>query len=580
MSTVISDGDLVDLDETIESVEDLSELLNLIGDVSPEEVRKEAVQLRNLATQARTLPTDSKADKLLAEVRAILLNNPSEKILVFTQFRETQDYLKSRFRAKGHQVALFHGEQGSSGYSKRAEFERFKRNPSVQVMVSTDVGSEGLNLQFCRFLFNYDLPWNPMRIEQRIGRLDRIGQTRSVHIYNFLLAGTIDGRILDVLQDRIRLFEETIGNLDPILGDDIESTIRDMLLAGEGEAEQKLIDLQELAEGRLKEAREAEAKMADFVMDKESFRQDVVDKLLERVPPFTHKDIEHLARAFLTRYPQGDLFRQEGDRICTIVVPEPFRQECRKLYLVTLQDTYRGTFDPAKAIQEDTIDFFAFGHPFIDAIVRFCTEPEKHGHFRSQTALRVLHHPDYIGYEGIQFNYIVKFQGVQPYCRLVPLLLGKTGHYDESLSRLVFNLDVVTSTQTEMSSAWTLPLLEKLYWQSQTIIAQIAEEELRRFGERNTRYFADLEVKTSRLFDYRLRNQHDELERRSERLDSARQARQTRIVPALEGQVKATTERIEVLKLERKAKLEELQIKKEPILESIELLNVAYVRVI
>ena len=578
-SKEISDDELAELDETIESVEDFDELFNLIGSVSPEDACSEIDQLRDLATQARNLPIDSKADKLLAEVSPLLQDNPSEKILVFTQFRETQNYLKSLFEARGFQVALFHSEQGSSGYSKRTEFERFKKNPEVQVMISTEVGGEGLNSQFCHILFNYDLPWNPMRIEQRIGRLDRIGQKLNVHIYNFFLADTLDGRILDVLQNRIRLFEETIGNLDPILGDDIESSIRDMLLSGEVEAEQKLADLEELAAKRLKEAREAEAKMADFVMDRASFRQDTSDALLERISPVTNQEIERLARNFLVRYPHQDLFKTEEDKVYTITVPGRFQQECKNLYELDLHKTYKGTFDPATAIQEDTIDFFAFGHPLIDAIIKYCIEHERHGHFRSQTALRVLHHPDHVSYEGVQLNYVVVFRGVQPYKKLIPLVFDQNGNYDEGFSQIVFDLDIDKHTKTKMSSLWTRPLLENFYEQSQTLIAQIAEREMQQFQERNTRNFTDLEVKTVRLFDYRLRNQRTELERRKDRLEDARQRKQTRVIPALEGQVKATVERIKNLEEEREIKLAELQNQKEAVLESIELLNVAYVKI-
>ena len=226
-----------------------------------------------------------------------------------------------------------------------------------------------------------------------------------------------------------------------------------------------------------------------------------------------------------------------------------------------------------------SIDFFAFGHPLIDAIIKYCIEHERHGHFRSQTALRVLHHPDHVSYEGVQLNYVVVFRGVQPYKKLIPLVFDQNGNYDEGFSQIVFDLDIDKHTKTKMSSLWTRPLLENFYEQSQTLIAQIAEREMQQFQERNTRNFTDLEVKTVRLFDYRLRNQRTELERRKDRLEDARQRKQTRVIPALEGQVKATVERIKNLEEEREIKLAELQNQKEAVLESIELLNVAYVKI-
>lgn len=576
----LSDEDLAELDETVESIVDLDELFNLLGVVTPKVAQAEIAKLRDLAKRARALRIDSKAEKLLDSVEEILQDNPSEKILIFAQFRETQRYLCDLFQTRGHAVALFHSEQGANGYSKRREFERFKKSPEVRIMVSTEVGGEGLNLQFCHILFNYDLPWNPMRIEQRIGRLDRIGQTRNVHIYNFSLVGTLDARILDVLQNRIRLFEETIGNLDPILGDDIESSIREMLMADEAESERKLTDLQELAEQRLVDAREAEQAMADFVMDRASFRQDTFDRLMGRTPPVTHQAIERLIRGFFSRYPHEDLIKAEDGNVCTIVVPDRFREECKRLQGVPLENHYKGTFDPATAIEEDTIDFFAFGHPLIDAIVKYCTEYETHGHFQAQTALRVLKQPDYRGYEGLQSNYILVFRGVREYRKLVPLVLDRSGAYDEATSWSLFDADYVEDHEAEMSPSWTLPALEALNERSWLLVDQIAERELLQFQERNASDFADLQIKTARIFDYRLRNQQAELERRQERLADAQARNQTRIVPALQGQVRATAARLKELAAEREKQLAELENQEEAVLGSVKLLNMALVKVV
>jgi superfamily II DNA/RNA helicase len=93
----------------------------------------------------------------------------------------------------------------------------------AQVLIATEAGGEGINLQFCNHMINYDLPWNPMRLEQRIGRIHRYGQDRDVHIYNFAIKGTIEEHIMSLLYDKIYLFEQVIGELDDILAElDIE----------------------------------------------------------------------------------------------------------------------------------------------------------------------------------------------------------------------------------------------------------------------------------------------------------------------------------------------------------------------
>lgn len=572
-----SEDDLEERAETLESIDQLDDLFSLTGGLSHAEARAEVKNLRKLAARARAIPVDSKAEKLVAAVTPILNNDPTEKVLIFMQFRETQTYLQGLFEREGYQVALFHGEGGDSTYNKRVEFEKFKKDPAVRIMLSTEVGGEGLNFQFCHVMFNYDLPWNPMRIEQRIGRLDRIGQKRDVHIYNFFLEETLDARILVVLQERIRLFEETIGNLDPILGE-IEDRIEEIVLADEEQVEQKLAELEEWAEERVHKAREAETKMADFIMDARSYRRDTVDEILGREPPVSSRDIEQFTSDSLARYPH-DTLESIGDNICIITVPPRFRQDCRRLYSIHLEEKYKGTFDPKIAIEEDTLDFFAFGHPLFDAIIRYCTDSETSNHFDAQTAFRVLHHSDHAGHEGIQFNYVITLEGVRTYKKLVPVVLDLDGRYDEELSHLILSLPADEEAAETLDVGLSIPVLRNLEERSQTIIAEIAGQEMSEARDRNARDYAEAEKKLTRLFDYRLRNQQAELERRQARLEDAKQRGQTRIIPAWDGQVRATQARIEELEKHREEELSSLQEQQEINL-SIELLNVAYVKIL
>ena len=515
----------------------------------------------------------------MQQVKAVLDSDPTEKVLIFTQFRETQTYLRELFETEGFQIALFHGEQGPATYDRRHEFERFKKSPDVRIMISTDVGGEGLNFQFCHVMFNYDLPWNPMRIEQRIGRLDRIGQRRDVHIYNFFLEGTLDARILTVLQDRVRLFEETIGNLDPILGDDMERDIRDIVLADEAKAEERLADFEEQAERRTREAREAEEKMADFIMDMRSFRRDTVDEILGRKPPISNQDIERFTRAFFGRYPQADLFKEQSESIYSVTVPAAFRRDCERLYGIRLREEYEGTFDPATAIREDTVDFFAFGHPLIDAVVRFCVEHEKNEPFKPQSAVRILRDPHLAGFEGVHFNYVLGFEGVRSYKKLIPVVARlENGEYDAELSERVLSLSADERLAEKHRNPLSEDLVHHLHERSRAIVAQIAEREMDAANRRNEQEYAEMHEKRTRQFDYQLQHQGKELQERTARLEDARQRGQTRVIPAWEGQVRATQERIRELEAQREQQLAVLEQQRKVQL-SIELLNVAYVKV-
>jgi SNF2 family DNA or RNA helicase len=191
--------------------------------------------LATLAARAATLADSSKAERLLE----LLRENP-DKMVIFTQFRATQEFLRQRLSAAGHAVAVFHG--GLSRLAKEAAVNAF-RGPA-RLLLATEAGSEGRNLQFAHAVCNFDLPWNPMRIEQRIGRLSRIGQTQDIHVYNLVAAGTVEEAVLHLLEAKLNLFELVIGEVDMILGN----------LAEEREFEDVVADLwaesQDLADFR------------------------------------------------------------------------------------------------------------------------------------------------------------------------------------------------------------------------------------------------------------------------------------------------------------------------------------------
>ncbi len=166
-------------------------------------------RLLKLADQAEALRSGAKSDRLLK-----LVDEVRDKMVIFTQFRATQEMLRRRLTEAGHDVATFHG--GLSRLEKEAAINRF-RGPA-RLLLCTEAGSEGRNLQFAHALCNFDLPWNPMRIEQRIGRLSRIGQTEDVHVFNLVAAGTAESVVLHLLDAKLNMFELVIGEIDTILG--------------------------------------------------------------------------------------------------------------------------------------------------------------------------------------------------------------------------------------------------------------------------------------------------------------------------------------------------------------------------
>ena len=160
---------------------------------------------------------DSKYNELRDFLKKQLKKSSKEKFVIFAYFRGTLKYLEERLKQDGISCALM---MGSMPIKKEEIIEDFASKTGPSVLLSSEVGSEGIDLQFCRFIINYDLPWNPMRVEQRIGRLDRLGQkAEKISIINLMVENTIEDRILMRLYERIKVFEESIGDIEEILGD-------------------------------------------------------------------------------------------------------------------------------------------------------------------------------------------------------------------------------------------------------------------------------------------------------------------------------------------------------------------------
>lgn len=170
---------------------------------------------------------DSKFGRLREVLTKILDENPDEKIIIFSRFRATLDYLNERLSKAGITTTLM---MGGKEFDKEAIVKDFARPEGASVLLSSEVGSEGIDLQFCRIIVNYDLPWNPMRIEQRIGRVDRLGQkAEKVLIWNLFYKDTIDGRVYSRLLERLHVFEYALGALEPVIGEELEKLTYELL---------------------------------------------------------------------------------------------------------------------------------------------------------------------------------------------------------------------------------------------------------------------------------------------------------------------------------------------------------------
>ncbi len=182
-------------------------LRKLAGESSP--WRGLHAGLKELTVMADSTTSSAKLDRLVE-----LVDHEADQMLVFTQFRETQAAIVRRLQEEGVTLVAFHG--GLTRLEKEAAVKKFQGG--ARVMITTDAGSEGRNLQFCNAVCNFDLPWNPMKIEQRIGRLSRIGQHRDVYVFNLVASKTLESAVLHLLEAKIAMFELVVGEIDMILG--------------------------------------------------------------------------------------------------------------------------------------------------------------------------------------------------------------------------------------------------------------------------------------------------------------------------------------------------------------------------
>ncbi|MBS5912634.1 MAG: DEAD/DEAH box helicase [Paenibacillus macerans] len=181
-------------------------LVNLSKKLAPDSPLRDKIW--DIVDLIRQIKANSKAEKTMELIREM-----NDKVIVFTEYRATQEYLLNYFRDRDITAVPYRG--GMNRGKKDWMMDLFRDR--AQVMIATEAGGEGINLQFCHHMINFDLPWNPMRVEQRIGRVHRLGQQNDVKIYNLSTKGTIEEYIVNLLHEKINMFEMVIGDLDVIL---------------------------------------------------------------------------------------------------------------------------------------------------------------------------------------------------------------------------------------------------------------------------------------------------------------------------------------------------------------------------
>ena len=247
-----------------ERLEALLDAVTLAGNA--EQVRAEIKELKQFAARARVVENAGNEAKL-ARLRDILQKqgffaDPDQRLLLFTEFKDTLNYLMERLTAWGFRVGCIHGgmKPGSRDEAgTRLHAEQQFREGNIQVLVATEAAGEGINLQCCHILFNYDIPWNPNRLEQRMGRIHRYGQLHDCLIFNFVATNTIEGRVLSRLLEKLKEIRDALDDdaVFNVVGEvlpaaQVERVLRDYYAGKLGEADLEERMLKDVDEGRFR----------------------------------------------------------------------------------------------------------------------------------------------------------------------------------------------------------------------------------------------------------------------------------------------------------------------------------------
>lgn len=383
---------------------------------------------------------DAKFDVFEETLREALAEGPTSKALVFSFFKGTLEYLKKRLRALGYDVDVIHGDVKIPDRTR--VIERFRTEPGVRVLLSSEVGAEGLDFQFCDVLVNYDLPWNPMQVEQRIGRLDRFGQEHErIRIYNLYIEDTIETRIFQRLYDRINIFRESIGDLEAILGEVIGELSRAALQASlTSEEQERLAD--EVAGRIVRQQQAAE----DLEREKDQFlgQDDILDQrvreAVETGRVVTADEVCATVRTFLAAAhprvrlvgdPEEPCWTLEfdsrlGDHIRRVIQGGRLENRVSQHFMAALQERRKAalTFDSEFARQRPNLEFITTRHPLAVAALDYWQEQ---GHGGIPAARLVVKGAGGERGEGFFFIYTLSVQGTHPSISLKPIIALNDG---------------------------------------------------------------------------------------------------------------------------------------------------------
>jgi len=414
----------------------------------------------------------------------LINDEPEVKILVFSYFRDTINFLNKKLKERNIYCHAMHG--GYSVDDRNHYIEEFRSNPSIRVLLTSDVGAEGLDFQFCSVMFNYDLPWNPMKVEQRIGRIDRFGQEAPlIRIYNLVLQNTIEERILIKLYDRINIFKQSIGDIEEILGQEILALTNEIFSSklSPAQEQEKLEQILQNIVRRKEDLEEFEEKRLHF-LGQEAIFESEVEHTVENGRFLSDREIFQLVDGYINAIDQESKLKpNEGnDETYCLYLRDDLEKKVRSYIYSqrggdqTAQSFLRRlipgaqipiTFSQKIAYERKLLEFITPKHPLAAASINYWHERHQNIKHISRFCITTDKvSPGVFTY----FIYTINSTGVNPDTHLVPIVINNNNHQiNKDLSRRLLRL-----IQTEALGSWN----QKTKCISDEICNNIAQNEI------------------------------------------------------------------------------------------------------
>ena len=345
-----------------------------------EELRNEINILANLSKKATGIIDEGKELKLQElkkTLESLKQNQPDEKIIIFTESKDTLEYLQKKVRFWGYSATVIHG---GMNLEERVKAETIFKN-ETQMLIATEAAGEGINLQFCHLMINYDIPWNPNRLEQRMGRIHRYGQNKEVFVFNLVAEDTREGRVLKKLFEKIDEIRKALGSdkvFDVISEVMYGKNLSQLLLDAAANARNmddilSEIDI-EVDEKYIAEVKESLGEsLATHFIDYTQIKE-IADRAKE------YRLIPEYTEAFFKKvYKMADgKISDRKDNFTSIdSIPYDIRsiseeENFKKKYGSLLKKYHQATFDKEKAFKHPDAEFLSFGHPLFEAVLEWC----------------------------------------------------------------------------------------------------------------------------------------------------------------------------------------------------------------